>query len=272
MTLTVVYASDLHLEFASNRVDVPNVDGVDLVVLAGDIGVGLGGLAWAAQIEALAVVYVPGNHEFYGHDRPSLLARLRDAAAKFDHLHVLDNQTLDLRIDGQVWRVLGATLWTDFAGGPIGVEAAKRIVEHGLNDFRLIREGGDRFTTGDAVMLNAESRGFIERNLAAARADPGVAGTVVVTHHAPLMVEFTPMQFIGGPYNPGFCSNWPELFERHWIEAWIADHTHKADVDCTVAGCRILSRQLGYPGELWRPGSFEFGRVELRPKPRSGAL
>ena len=113
--MRIAFASDLHLEFPGAQVDTPDVDDVDLVLLAGDVGNGLDGISWAARIAAPAVVYVPGNHEYYGHNRPELLGRLRSAAAALDHVHLLDNDVLDLPVDGRFWRVLGATLWTDFA-------------------------------------------------------------------------------------------------------------------------------------------------------------
>jgi len=58
--------SDLHTEF--DEFDPPETD-ADIVVLAGDIGVGTGGIEWAArQFSERTVIYVPGNHEYYHHD------------------------------------------------------------------------------------------------------------------------------------------------------------------------------------------------------------
>ena len=58
--------SDLHTEFAD--FEPPDTD-ADVVVLAGDIGVGTGGIEWAGQRFADGpVLYVPGNHEYYDQD------------------------------------------------------------------------------------------------------------------------------------------------------------------------------------------------------------
>jgi predicted phosphodiesterase len=71
--------SDLHTEFAD--FEPPETD-ADIVILAGDIGVGLGGLSWVARhLSDRPIIYVPGNHEFYGHDI-SLTAALRSEAPK----------------------------------------------------------------------------------------------------------------------------------------------------------------------------------------------
>ncbi len=56
--------SDLHLEFQDW---VPPKSDVDIVVLAGDIHVGDHGIDWAPRsFPPTPVIYVPGNHEFYG--------------------------------------------------------------------------------------------------------------------------------------------------------------------------------------------------------------
>ena len=74
--------SDLHLEF--HDWTPPTVD-ADAVVLAGDIDVGVDGLTWARQnFASLPVVYVPGNHEFYGKRWERALASLRDVARRLD--------------------------------------------------------------------------------------------------------------------------------------------------------------------------------------------
>jgi Icc-related predicted phosphoesterase len=97
--------SDLHTEFAD--FGPPETD-ADAVILAGDIGVGLEGLRWAARhFPDRPIVYVPGNHEFYGHDI-ALTGSLKSEAPR--NISVLSDDRLVL--DGV--RFLGTTLWTDF--------------------------------------------------------------------------------------------------------------------------------------------------------------
>ena len=97
--------SDLHTEFGD--FNPPETD-ADIVVLAGDIGVGTEGIEWGArQFPAIPIVYVPGNHEFYGQDIRS--AHLLSEVAP-DNIQVLDDKAC--KIDGV--RFLGSTLWTDF--------------------------------------------------------------------------------------------------------------------------------------------------------------
>ena len=98
--------SDLHLEFCPW--DPPRV-AADVVVLAGDIHNGLAGIRWAAEQFSVPVIYVPGNHEYDGHDIIKLRERWR-APEWPDHVHVLDDRAVE--IAGV--RFVGSTLWTDF--------------------------------------------------------------------------------------------------------------------------------------------------------------
>ncbi len=97
--------SDLHTEFAGFS---PPDTNADVVILGGDIGVGLGGIEWAAAHFAdMPVIYVPGNHEYYGHAIELDDDLVNESVA---NIHVLNNDTVV--INGV--RYLGSTLWTDF--------------------------------------------------------------------------------------------------------------------------------------------------------------
>jgi hypothetical protein len=69
--------SDLHVEFGA--FELPAVD-ADVIVLAGDLGLGtLVQLArrWSG---GRPVLFVAGNHEYYGHALPALTYALRAAS------------------------------------------------------------------------------------------------------------------------------------------------------------------------------------------------
>ena len=98
--------SDLHNEFAPFT---PEVRDADVVILAGDIDLGVRGIEWARQAFDCPVLYVPGNHEFYRGHLAKTLQAMR--AAGDERVHVLDRDEV---VIGGV-RFLGATMWTDFA-------------------------------------------------------------------------------------------------------------------------------------------------------------
>ncbi len=68
--------SDLHLEFAPF---FPSPVDADVVVLAGDTHTGRNGIKWALQaFPDRPVIYVLGNHEFYGQKIPKLVSELKE--------------------------------------------------------------------------------------------------------------------------------------------------------------------------------------------------
>ena len=229
--------SDLHLEF--ERFDPP--EGLaDVVVLAGDIGVGLSGLGWAEEsFPDTPVVYVPGNHEFY-HQDLGLLQAMRAYAP--GEIHVLDNE--EVRLGGV--RFLGCTLWTDFAlHGAHARERALREANLSINDFSIIRDGRAHFTAEDSARRHAASRAFLETRLA----EPFAGKTVVVTHHAPAPGSVSP-RFEGDPLTPSFVSDLTGLMGAERVALWVHGHTH-ARFDYQVRGTRVVCNPKGYPGEEW---------------------
>src|SRR5713226_5947087 len=104
--------SDLHLEMVKPPYSwrIPETK-AEVVVLAGDIGVGVMGVEWAVrEAERLqkCAVYVPGNHEYYG-ERLNVLEKMRTVEIG-SSVYVLDMD--EVTLEGV--RFLGATLWTDY--------------------------------------------------------------------------------------------------------------------------------------------------------------
>ncbi|MDH3434155.1 MAG: metallophosphoesterase [Gammaproteobacteria bacterium] len=236
--------SDLHTEFAD--FDPPNTD-ADIVILAGDIGVGTGGIEWASrQYPEAPVLYIPGNHEYYGHDirDTSLLS-----AAAPANVQVLNDDACEL----DNVRFLGTTLWTDFRLYGEGEsrssrETARRLIE----DFASIRCGGRLFTPEDSVALHEASKAWLVRELKKDFKGP----TVVVTHHLPASPSVAE-KYKNDPLNPAFASRLESVIEKYQPELWIHGHTHVA-CDYEIFGTRVVCNPHGYPseslGEGFSPG------------------
>jgi predicted phosphodiesterase len=236
--------SDLHTEFADF---VPPASDADVVVLAGDIGVGTAGLEWAArQFPGTPVIYVPGNHEYYDHSL-DLIDDLRASAP--GHIHVLDNDALEL---GSV-RFLGTTLWTDFLlYGEGEAWFARQRAKRGMRDFTVIRNGDRRFTPEDSVQLHEASRAWLDSELQSDFNGP----TVVVTHHLPAWPSIS-KRYVNDPLNPAFASSLEEIIEQNRPELWIHGHTH-VPCDYDLFATRVICNPRGYPGE---PTGFSPGLV-----------
>ncbi len=231
--------SDLHLEHA--RFTPPELD-ADVVVLAGDIAPGTAGIEWTRrQLDGRPVVYVAGNHEFYGHDLPGLTARLKDAA-RGSQIHVLENDAAV--IDGV--RFLGCSLWSDFDfAGPENRASTMRICERLVNDYKQIRASDPErpLRAQDTRDLHIASRAWLESCLATPHEGP----TVVVTHHAPL-VRQRPENPLMAAIGSAFATDLAGLMDGETVDLWIFGHIHRT-VDTNVSGTRVLSNQRGYPHE-----------------------
>ena len=86
--------SDLHLEFAAFN---PEPTDADVVVLAGDIDVRSSGVGWARDtFPDQEIIYVAGNHEFYGSQRLELISKLQEQCALYE-VHFLDDRAIQLQ-------------------------------------------------------------------------------------------------------------------------------------------------------------------------------
>ncbi len=222
-----------------------------LLVLAGDVGRmrsrrNVSTLAYAEQAAAFLgcpAVVVPGNHEYYRGDFDEVREAL--LAARLENVTVLDRGEARYAIEGRTLRVLGATLWTDYAanGDPA---AAMRLAQAQIEDHRLIARRGAPFRPEDALEEHRAARAW----LAARLAEPHAGPALVVTHHAPHSATCNP-RFGITPLSPAFHSDCDELLDaarRAGVAAWIFGHHHWSH-EVNVRGVRLVSAQTGYPGE-----------------------
>lgn len=229
--------SDLHLEFAPFT---PPATNADAVILAGDISTGRNGLKWAmATFPDRPVIYVLGNHEFYGQKLQKLIQELR-AVARGSNVHVLEDECLTL--DDVTF--LGATLWTDFAlsGDPVMAEV---VAQTSMSDYRRIRTLPDyrRLRPSDTRRIHVRSRCWLEEQTLALRGRK----VVVVTHHAP-SIRSIPSRYEGDPCNPAFASELAPFVEKSGARLWIHGHIHSPS-DYRLGATRILANPRGYPTE-----------------------
>lgn len=227
--------SDLHIEFSNYDIPIQNAD---VLVLAGDIGNGLSGIAFAKKYTKYYkhVVYVAGNHEYYGHNMATLRPELAKVAKESGVL-LLDNN--HVVIDDIC--IVGSTLWTDFKLYGDTLEQVGYAMNKGaamLNDFVHIRYGVNRFMPKNSVDLSVEAQKYIEDTLLAHQDKK----RVVITHHCPSMKSVS-SKYAGSPINPCFASNFDKLVAK--ANLWIHGHTHDF-FDYMIDKSRVICNPRGY--------------------------
>lgn len=228
--------SDLHLGQAG--LPLPETD-ADIVVLAGDISRPRQAIDWASRFEK-PVLYVPGNHEFYGGALGATVSQLRELA-RGTPVHILDNDEIQL---GGV-RFLGSTLWNDFnlyGAGQVRDQAISQALGF-IRDFVRIQSDaipGTNLAPPELEALFAANRAWLQHKLDT----PFDGPTVVITHHAPSVKSIHP-RFEGSLINTCFVSDSEYLMGADRAALWIHGHTHDS-FDYQVAGTRVICNPRGY--------------------------
>ncbi len=222
--------SDVHLEFGS--FDLPDKD-CDLLIAAGDIGVGLEGLEWLQSLD-MPVIYVAGNHEYWGYEMIGLQEDLKEAS-KGSNVRFLERGKAT--IDGV--RFLGCTLWTDF--NECDDEDMMEDLKSIMNDFRYIAFGNGPITPEILMEINQDCVEWLQRELA----KDYQGSTVVVTHHAPSKKSWPadPEDYLKFAY----CNQLESVLKENQIDLWVHGHIHHTN-DYKKHGTRVVCNPRGYKG------------------------
>jgi predicted phosphodiesterase len=229
--------SDLHIDVHPY---LPIETDADVLVLAGDIAEGTTGAKWARnEFQNIPnVIYVPGNHEYYGSSIQQIDYKLR--ALQTQQFHVLQCEELVL---GQV-RFLGCSLWTDFClYGLVHQGTAMSAAQQGLADYRWINSDRNfareqRLTPSETAEIHVEHRIWLLRKLL----EPFSGTTIVITHHAPHSQSIH-NRYVGSPLSPAFASDVSQLLPM--THYWFHGHTHES-ADYQIENVRVVGNPRGY--------------------------
>lgn len=235
--------SDLHLEFENFRCDD---DGVDLVLLAGDIHVGDKGVEWAkATFKRVPVLYTVGNHEYYKQRYPGLIAKLKHAASG-SNITILENECVEL--NDVIFH--GCTLWTDFNlfGDP---RIAGYECQQVMNDFKKIRKepSFSKLRSIDVAQIHEKSKSWLDASLLANHDRKNV----VITHHGP-SIKSVPEHLRSDIVTAAYVSDLENFIESRVPALWVHGHLHNSS-DYWIGKTRIVCNPKGYPD--WRNPSFD---------------
>lgn len=245
--MRIQYFSDIHLEFGDCEFPVTDAD---IVIAAGDIGVDTEAVSWLAQAPC-PVIYVAGNHEYYGGDLETTRERLEQACASAQ-VDFLEN----IRADLDDVRFLGTTLWTGYNGAD---ENIMRSSEQTMNDYYYIKDDGYALTADMLLERHHASLEWLESELAT----PFNGRTVVVTHHAPSLKSwYTNEVESGDPRRYAYCNQLDDLIKKYSIDLWFHGHIHRVS-DYKIGGTRILANPRGYHGHQEIEGYDPCKMIEL---------
>jgi predicted phosphodiesterase len=227
--LKIQFFSDIHLEFGT--FDIPATD-ADVIVAAGDSGVGLQGVDWLSQC-AKPIIYVAGNQEYYGGDIVHTRIALAERAGA-SHVAFLENQSYEINDV----RFLGTTMWTDYSAGDAQV---MQLAIKNMNDFQQIRCASRPLKPEQLYDINWESCSWLAGELE----KPFTGKTVVVTHHAPSSLSWPNTG--NETHRENYCNRLDDFFTRYDIQAWFHGHVHNV-ADYVVNKTRVLCNPRGYTG------------------------
>ena len=237
-------ASDLHGEIWSHGYDVPEDLDFDVAVFAGDVHNAYRATNWLTNQRALwgkPILFVAGNHEYYGSILEDAAAQIRDRC-RGTNVTFLDADAVPV-IDGV--RFLGCTLWTDYrfeARNQVAGLYAGRM----LNDHKFIRTSGgaefaEPFTPAEAYKRHLVERRWLTDRLAEEHDGP----TVVVTHHAPHPGSLHERFEDDGAINSSFISDLSDVIAEHQPALWVHGHVHD-NHDYMVGETRLVCNPRGY--------------------------
>lgn len=247
--MKIQIVSDLHLEFSD--INIQNTTSADVLILGGDImladkvlkpesdlGIRFRDFLKRVSFQFPHVIYIAGNHEFYGGYWSKSLEQLRAACAEHNNIYFLERDTKT--IDDVLF--VGGTLWTDMNKfDPLTLHAIRDMI----NDYRAINNDDKGFTKlkpADTCERHRETRDYIKLIVRENR-DKRI---VVVGHHSPSFQSCHEMYKSDHIMNGAYHSDLTEIMlDNPHIKLWTHGHTHHY-FDYTVGETRVICNPRGY--------------------------
>ena len=234
--MNIQFASDLHLEFPENSSFIkenPLMPVGDILILAGDI-VPFSIIDRCDDFFSYIsdnfrkTFWIPGNHEYYYSD-------IADKSGSFvenikNNVFLLNNTSI---IEEDV-KLIFSTLWSNIS------DTHRWTIENSMNDFRVIKNKGNRFSSLRYNELHQEAMLFLSNEL-----KQKSTKTVVVTHHTPTLLNY-PEKYKGSTLNEAFAVELFDFIEENQPDYWLYGHTHSNTPDFEIGNTKLRTNQLGY--------------------------
>ena len=278
--MKIAICSDLHLEFGAIEFKNRGTEEADVLILSGDILIAedlirhptnheYGPLNSDRYVNSVVyrdffdmvnyefptVIYIAGNHEFYGCKWNKTLDALHNTMENYTNIHFLEDESIKIKDV----TFIGSTLWTDMnAGDPL----TQHITKTSMNDFRQITNedsGYSKLRPIHTIGRHIQSKNFIKKTV---DANPNEK-YVVCTHHAPsfhsIPLEYRSQHQMNGAY----ASNLEDfILDRPQIKLWTHGHTHD-EQDYMIGDTRVFCNPRGYRGYESQANRFSLKYVDV---------
>jgi predicted phosphohydrolase len=235
--LKLQYASDLHIEFPQNREFLKShylQPAGEILILAGDIVpfavIDKHKDFFSYLSDNFKMTYwLPGNHEYYHFDIAEKSGEVNEKIRS--NLFLVNN----ISKVHENTKMIFSTLWSKISPGH------QWQIERSLNDFRLIKFNGYRFSADKFNRLHEECLTFIEKELNETLTE----NTVVISHHCPTFLNY-PEQYKGDLLNEAFAVELYDLIHSSKIDYWVFGHHHSNVPEFSIGNTKLVTNQLGY--------------------------
>lgn len=249
--------SDLHVEcyIQSNKLNLIQPDTpVDVTILDGDTFNGYNfelfknyiGTDLKDFFKSEYVLFIPGNHEFYGKELNDFNFLLKQNIESINGIY-LNNNFVDINDV----RFIGSIFWTNMKGFEdprINFAERNEIFKRCIQDFSLIKVTNNQykniFSPTYVQTLHEQCRNFI--------IDASVykGKKYIATHFAPTN-KIASKRFKGSSLNPYFSSDDEDLLNLIQPEYWQFGHTHNIDYKNIVQykKTKLIFNASGYYSE-----------------------
>ena len=236
--MVIQFASDLHLEFPANRrflKENPLRPVADILILAGDI-MPINQIDEHAEfLDELSanwkkVIWIPGNHEFYGSD-------ISEYQESFE-INVRDNIILTSRTVQSLdhLNIICATFWSHVPAH------LNELIKTSLSDFSKIKFEDSFFDIPEYNEMHKEDLSFINSALLEFPREGSI--NVVATHHVPTFINY-PESYGDQPLNYAFASEQTEIIKKYNPAYWIYGHHHRNIDSFKIDKTFLITNQLG---------------------------
>lgn len=256
--------SDVHNEFRNEPLKIPifGDEKQQILIIAGDFSTlknikNLRSELLEYTQRFYKVLYLYGNHEFYGFKLDYKRAKtIINELELPENFHLLNRYEQPVEINDFV--VIGATLWTDFNRDKF----IEYSVSEKMNDFKKITYidksySGERYTKFKTKYWFKE---FIEdftyiKNEVIKHKDKKV---IIVSHHAPSLKSSDERFSYDEEGKYAYASNLEEYLESlKNVKYWFHGHVHVSK-DYNVGDVRVVANPFGYINEFGKDIDLEF--------------